>query len=162
MKVSELFEEEDDFDRRHVRGEFIPEDLWGEWHDILANNMHALKQFENENTSHSIGGNFRAGVSGKVKMRTNYSQHYHYGGSRNWDYMLEIGNNLKDGDKKFDTLKAARDVLNDLRAEAESMKADIKWAGSEKDTFFATIGDTKFTATYEYGTNFTWVGITKT
>ena len=164
MKVNELLKEAD-HDNEYDDGMSDAgrlTDLWGEWHDILADFTHYLKRYESENTTVALGGNFHGGVSGNSRMRKDYIEHSRYGSPRRWDYMIEIGNNMVDGDKKFDSIKAMHDVMQQLKDEAEDMKAEVRWATGDKDVLFATYGTKSITAKCQYGRNFCWVGITKT
>lgn len=152
MKVTELLNEDDSV---------LIKEIFADWHDILVDEEHFLKKFEAKETSYKIGGSLSAVVSGKTGIRKNYAQHSRYGSPRVWDYMLELGNGLRDGDKKFDSLKHAQKILNELKDEAQDQGAETKWASDQKDFFFATMNGKTITACMEYGSAFTWVGIKK-
>lgn len=126
--------------------------LWSELVRILKQNESRLKEKSGKESSHSIGGNFRAVVSGKVEIRKNYHESGgSYGIPRTWNFMLEIGNNI-DG-KAIDE---AKEVFDELVDAAEDADADV----NEHDDYAnVTIGKRQFVMKYNYASSFCWVGL---
>lgn len=56
----------------------------------------SLESSQTDNTSHSLGGNLSANVSGLVEIRAPYVQPGAYNTSIKWDAALLIGNNIPD------------------------------------------------------------------
>ena len=106
-------------------------------------------------SSHNIGGNFNAVVSGEVRIRKNFVAHGSYNSSIQWDQILEIGNNLQ-GKKALDEAKRLYDEMVEM---AKTAGADIK--EHDKSVAHIDLDGEKFTVKYEYARSFCWVGIRK-
>lgn len=126
--------------------------LWSDLVAILKQNESRLKEKSGKESSHGIGGNFRAVVSGNVGIRKNYHESGgSYGIPTTWNFMLEIGNNI-DGK----ALDEAKEVFNELVDAAEEADGDV----NENDNrAFVKIGNRQLSIKYEYASSFCWVGI---
>ena len=149
MKVSELLESQSVL----LNEGPIANKLWTKWHKILKKAETDLKKHAGKQSSHSIGGNFSAVVSGNVGIRDNYTEHGSYGMNTGWNFMLEIGNNLE-GKKSLDEAKKIFDDLLDVANSAEDAKVYVHDSSLSID-----IDGGRLAAKYEYARSFCWVGI---
>lgn len=123
----------------------------------LADAGKELSDSQGKQSSHSIGGNFNAVVSGDVKIRKNYVDHGYAGSATQWDEILEIGNNLKD---KKDALGEARRIFAELIELADEAGAKVN--GTTKDMSVGIIMDgEKVLMSCNYARSFCWIGLMK-
>lgn len=105
-----------------------------------------LESQQTDNSTHPIGGNFHAHVSGEVEIRTPYTQHGQYG-SINWSAALLIGNNIPDA------LNKSKEVYEKLVAAATADGAEITAQHDGSITHFK-VDDGTISLAYDYARNF--------
>lgn len=108
-----------------------------------------------DQTSYGIGGNFRAVISGDVKVRKEFAS-YHYNMPTHWDAILEIGNNIKGKD----SLKLAQEVYDRVLNELSDFNENVAINDShDKYHSIVSLGDDKLVVCCEYARAFCWVGV---
>lgn len=123
--------------------------LFNELKDLLAEHQKKIASKATKGSSHSIGGNFNAVLSGNVRLRNDFIEHG-YGSNIRWDLILEIGNDIEGGGLDHAT-KVYKDILREM-AETPNKKL------TDNTTLFMTDNE-EVAIAYEYARSFCWVGI---
>jgi hypothetical protein len=130
-------------------------ELWASLIERLKKSQAELSKKAGAQSSHNIGGNLSAAVSGKVALVKNYSDYSRYSGTHVWDYALQVGNNLK-GSKAIDEITK---LFNNLLQEVKGY--ELKKLEAHNDVFHAYFNDGSISCKYEYASSFCWLAIRK-
>lgn len=149
MKLKDLTEATDDFD---PDAEFPPmtaelPEIVGALRKFLIDSKTQLESSQTKDTSHRIGGNLSASVSGQVEIRAPYVSHGAYNTSIKWDAALIIGSNIEDA------LGKAKRVYHELEGILHGFHVPL---GEDHDTVahFTFDDRTSISINYQQGRNF--------
>jgi hypothetical protein len=105
-------------------------------------------------SSHSIGGNISAVVSGKLQLRGPYNMKDQYS-SVKYDELLEIGNNVEGGG-----LQLARQIFKTISDKLEE-EDGVTTSMAEKDFIAFEKDGEKIGLDNGYARSWSWVGVRK-
>ena len=131
------------------------DELYEELVDMLDEAKQILKAGAGKESTHRIGGNFSAMVSGDVKLVKNYTEHGYANSRVQWDLCLQVGNNRTEGK----ALEEVKKLFNDMQAEAKDYEP--KKLQKYEGIFHAYFDDGSVSCKYDYGSSFTWIAIRK-
>lgn len=103
-------------------------------------------------SSHNIGGNFNAVVSGNLRLRGAYNMRGSYS-NVTYTELLEVGNNVEGGG-----LELAKDIWTRLCAKLEKTKG-VTASNKQHDFMAFELNGEKIGIAYDYARSFSWVGI---
>ena len=106
-----------------------------------------LEGSQTDDTSHSIGGNLRANVSGQVEIRSPYVSHGAYNSTTRWDAALLIGNNIPDA------LAKVKNVYHELEGILHGFHVPLT-ADHDDVAHFKFDDNTSISIFYQYARNF--------
>lgn len=153
MKIKELFEAITPVD---PSGNIGAQELYEELEAMLEDAELGLQKREAEDTTHSLGGSFRAAVSGKTRLVKGYTDHGYANSTTDWDLCLQIGNGIQGGTT---ALEEVRDLFKEAKAEAKEM--DPNKLETFDSIFHAYFDDGSVSCKYEYARNYCWIAIRK-
>jgi hypothetical protein len=129
-------------------------ELWTSLLEMLKKSQAELSKKVGPQSSHSLGGNVSAVISGKVELVKNYVEHSH-GSQIKWDYALQVGNGIQGG-KALEEVKA---LYKNMLLEAQGY--ELKKLDQYDGVFHANFNDATVSCTYEYARSFCWIAIRK-
>lgn len=147
-KLSEAIEVDDS------KGDEVTAECFESLKEILEDAELSLLKREGPARSHRIGGSLSANVSGAVKLVKNFSSR-DYGTTTRWDYCLQVGNAIKDGN----ALKEVKKLYDECKAEAKSF--DPTKFEEFDGVFHGYFGDGSVSCSYEYASSFCYIVIRK-
>lgn len=102
-------------------------------------------------SSHSIGGNYRAVVSGDVSIEKNFTSH-DYGSATRWNAAIKIGNNRKNGSALDEANALMKDITDHIKDNNPN-----KVESRDKDNLLAYFDDGTICVKCQYARSFCWV-----